>query len=165
MVEAAADLLLAHPDVVGLSCPDRRTLQTEQAVLDAVEAGRTASVAVAPTHRVLADAGLGEDQEHAVRRVCGGGERVAVLIGPAGSGKSRTLAAAREAWEQAGIAVRGVAPSAVAAGVLAEQAGIPSDTLAKYLLAIAHRRTTLNPDEVIVCDEASMVSRMPKPRS
>lgn len=171
VVEAAADLLLAHPDVVGLSCPDRPdarhgsprystwwTLQTEQAVLDAVEAGRTASVAVAPTHRVLADAGLGEDQEHAVRRVCGGGERVAVLIGPAGSGKSRTLAAAREAWEQAGIAVRGVAPSAVAAGVLAEQAGIPSDTLAKYLLDIAHRRTTLNPGEVIVCDEASMVS-------
>ena len=171
VVEAAADMLLAHPDVVGLSCPDRPdarhgsprystwwTLQTEQAVLDAIEAGRTAGVAVAPTEKVLADAGLGEDQDRAVRRLCGGGERVAVLIGPAGSGKSRALRAAREAWEQAGIAVRGVAPSAVAAGVLTEQAGISSDTLARFLLEVAHRRTTLNPGEVIVCDEASMVS-------
>ncbi|HET9731678.1 MAG TPA: MobF family relaxase [Acidimicrobiales bacterium] len=171
VVEAAADMLLAHPDVVGLSCPDRPdarhgsprystwwTLQTEQAVLDAVEAGRTAQVAVAPIHRVLTDASLGEDQEQAVRRLCGGGERVAVLIGPAGSGKSRTLRAAREAWEQAGIPVRGVAPSAVGAGVLTEQAGIASDTFAKFLLEVAHRRTTINPGEVIVCDEASMVS-------
>ena len=171
VVEAAADLLLAHPDVIGLSCPDRPdarhgsprystwwTLQTEQAVLDAIEAGRTAGVGVVAFHRASADAGLGEDQEQAVRRVCGGGERVAVLIGPAGSGKSRNLAAAREAWEQAGVAVRGVAPSAVAAGVLSEQAGIPSDTLAKFLLDVANGRTTVNRGEVIVCDEASMVS-------
>ena len=170
-LEAAADMLLAHPDIVALSCPDRPdtrhgsprystwwTLQTEQAVLDTVEAGRTAGVAVVATHRVLADAGLGEDQEHAVRRVCEGGESVAVLIGPAGSGKSRTLRAARQAWEQAGIAVRGVAPSAVAAGVLTEQAGIGSDTLARFLLDVSNRRTTLKPGEVIVCDEASMVS-------
>ena len=81
-----------------------------------------------------------------------------MLIGPAGSGKSRTLRAARQAWEQAGITVRGVAPSAGAAGVLTEQAGIPSDTLARFLLEVADRRTTLNPGEVFVCDEASMVS-------
>ncbi len=86
VLEAAADLLLAHPDVVGLSCPDRPdarhgsprystwwTLQTEQAVLDTVEAGRIAGVAVVATHSVLVEAGLSEDQEHAVHRLCGGG--------------------------------------------------------------------------------------------
>jgi len=88
----------------------------------------------------------------------GGGERVAVLVGPAGSGKSRTLGAARQAWEAAGTPVRGVAPSAVAAGVLAEQAGIRSETLAKFLLDAAKGRIQLQPGEVIVCDEASMVS-------
>jgi conjugative relaxase-like TrwC/TraI family protein len=171
VIEAAADMLLSHPDVVALSCPDRPdarhgglrystwwTLQTEQAVLDVIEAGRTAQVAVVPTHRVLAEAGLGEDQDRAVRRLCAGGERVAVLIGPAGSGKSRTLGATRQAWEQAGVAVRGVAPSAVAAGVLTEQAGIASETLAKFLLDVANGRTSLAAGEVIVCDEASMVS-------
>jgi conjugative relaxase-like TrwC/TraI family protein len=171
VIEAAADMLLAHRDVVGLSCPERSdarhgsprystwwTLQTEQAVLDVIETGRNSHAAVAPTHRVLADAGLGEDQDRAVRRLCGGGERVTVLVGPAGSGKSRTLRAARQAWEAAGIPVRGVAPSAVAAGVLTEQAGIRSDTLARFFLDVADGRTTLTPGEVIVCDEASMVS-------
>ena len=171
VVEAAADVLLAHQDVVRLTFPERRdvrhggirystwwTLQTEQAVLDVVEAGRTAGVAVAPVYRVLAEAGLSGDQADAIRRVCAGGERVAVLVGPAGSGKSRTLATARQAWEHTGIAVRGVAPSAVAAGVLSEQAGIASDTLAKFLLDVANGRTVLQAGEVVVCDEASMVS-------
>ena len=146
-VEAGADLVLAHRDVVQLTCPDRPnlrhgsvrystwwTLQTEQAVLDAVEAGRTAGAAIAPTYRILPEAALGDDQAEAVQRLCSGGERVAVLIGPAGSGKSRSLNAARQAWEAAGNQVRGVAASAVAAGVLCEQAGIPSETLAKFLL-------------------------------
>jgi conjugative relaxase-like TrwC/TraI family protein len=170
-VEAAADMVLAHSDVVTLTCPDRLdtrhgglrystwwTFQTEQAILDVVEAGRTAGSAVAPTYRVLADAGLGDDQAEAVRRLCGDGERVAVLVGPAGSGKSRSLSAARQAWETAGIPVRGVAPSAVAAGVLTEQAGIPSETLAKLLLDASKGRLSLQPGSVVVCDEASMVA-------
>jgi conjugative relaxase-like TrwC/TraI family protein len=171
VVEAAAELLVSHPDVVGLSCPDPPdarhgqarystwwTLQTEQGVLDVIDTGRDAAVAVVPTLPVLAGAGLSQDQDRAVRRLCGGGERVAVLVGPAGSGKSRTLNAARQAWQQAGVSVRGVAPSAVAAGVLAQEAGIASDTLAKFLLDEAHGRTSLGAGQVIVCDEASMVS-------
>jgi hypothetical protein len=170
-VEGAADRLLAGADIVQLTCSDRPgprhggmrystwwTLQTEQAVLDVVEAGRTAGVAVVPTHPALADAHLGEDQADAVRRIVTGGESVAVLVGPAGSGKSRTLGAARQAWEDAGTPVRGVAPSAVAAGVLTEEAGIPSETLAKFLLDLTNRRATLAAGEVVVCDEASMVS-------
>ena len=70
---------------------------------------------------------------------------MAVLVGPAGSGKSRSLGAARQAWEAAGIPVRGVAPSAVAAGVLTEQAGIPSETLAKFLLDASKGRLSLQP--------------------
>jgi AAA domain len=56
------------------------------------------------------------------------------------------------------IPVQGVAPSAVAAGVLAEQAGIPSETLARFLLQAATGQVTPRRGEVIVCDEASMVS-------
>jgi conjugative relaxase-like TrwC/TraI family protein len=171
LVEAAADRLLAHSDVVMLTGPDRPdvrhggrrystwwTLQIEQAVLDVIEAGRNAGVAVADTYPDLVDGHLGGDQAEAVRRIVFGGERVAVLVGPAGSGKSRTLGAAGQAWREAGISVRGVAPSAVAAGVLSEEADIPSETLAKFLLDMANGRTNLTAGEVIVCDEASMVS-------
>jgi conjugative relaxase-like TrwC/TraI family protein len=170
-VEATAEAILVHPDVARLTCPDRPevrhggvrystwwTLQIEQAVLDTVEAGRAAGVAVVPTYRTLAEACLGPDQGDAVRRLCAGGERVAVLVGPAGSGKSRSLSAARRAWEAAGIAVTGVAPSAVAAGVLTEQAGIRSETLAKFLTEVSTGRLSLRRGQVVVCDEASMVS-------
>jgi conjugative relaxase-like TrwC/TraI family protein len=171
-VEAVADRVLIHPDVVRLTSPDRPdvrhggvrystwwTLRTEQGVLDTVETGRTAGVAVVEEGQVsLAASELGADQAAAVSRLCGGGERVAVLVGPAGSGKSRTLGAARQAWDAAGIRVRGVAPSAVAAGVLGEQAGIPSETLAKFLLEQSRGRDRVGRGEVIVCDEASMVA-------
>jgi type II secretory ATPase GspE/PulE/Tfp pilus assembly ATPase PilB-like protein len=88
--------------------------------LEVTERGRDAQVGVVAEPTVEAainGAGLGDDQAEAVRRLCQGGERVAVMVGPAGSGKSRSLASARSAWEAAGLAVRGVAPSAVAAGV------------------------------------------------
>ena len=190
LVERATDELLSHPDIVPLgaglhapvSLPDAlrrrdgcepttrhgaaryttwRSWQTEQAVLEAIEKGRDARVAVAPEDAVEAavnEAKLGEDQADAVRRICQGGERVAVMVGPAGSGKSRSLSAARAAWQAAGVPVRGVAPSAVAAGVLTEQAGIPSETLAKFLIDVSSGRTSLIPDEVVICDEASMVA-------
>lgn len=104
------------------------------------------------------EAGLGEDQAEAVRQLCLGGERVAIMVGPAGSGKSRGLGAARAAWQSGAFAVRGVAPSAVAAGVLSEQALIPSETLAKFLIEVGNGRAALQRDDVIVCDEASMVA-------
>ncbi len=89
----------------------------------------------------------GERAVGPVRRLCQGGEQVAVLIGPAGSGKSRSISAARAAWESAGVAVRGVAPSAVAAGVLSEQAGLRSETLAKFLLDASLGRACLRQGE------------------
>ena len=51
-----------------------------------------------------------------------------------------------------------MAPSAVAAGVLTTEAGIAADTLAKFFLELSAGRAGLGPGEVIVCDEASMVS-------
>ena len=59
-----------------------------------------------------------------------GGEQIAILVGPAGAGKFRALDAARAAWEGAGYLPIGLAPSAMAAGVLAESAGLRSETLA-----------------------------------
>ncbi len=188
LVEAATDELLAEPDVVCLGAeglatvpevlrrrdelsPTRRhgaarystwgALRAEQAILEVTEQGRDAQVGVVAgpiVEAAITEAGLGDDQAEAVRRLCQGGERVAVVVGPAGSGKSRSLAAARSAWEAEGVPVRGVAPSAVAAGVLTEQAGIGSETLAKFLLDAGRSGGALGRGEVVVCDEASMVS-------
>ncbi len=80
------------------------------------------------------------------------------MVGPAGSGKSRSISTARAAWESAGVRVRGVAPSAVAAGVLSEQAGLSSETVARFLLDASLGQARLRRGEVVVCDEASMVA-------
>jgi len=56
-------------------------------------------------------------------------------VGPAGSGKSTTMAGLRAAWEQehGPGSVIGLAPSAVAAQVLADEIGIETENTAKWL--------------------------------
>ena len=108
--------------------------------------------------RVLDRSSLGEDQRDAVRGLVSGGERVALLVGPAGTGKSRALDAAREAWIAAGFDPIGLAPSAMAASVLRDEAGLRSDTLAKFLFDTERGRSTflLDHRSVVVLDEAGM---------
>jgi hypothetical protein len=191
-IEATSAAVLAHPEVVILAAPlsaevpgglrrrdglatherhgvsrhsTRDTLRREGEVLDAVARGRDAEVAVAAwrtVERAVTDHGLGDDQAAALRRVCLGGEAVVCVVGPAGAGKTRLMRAAGDAWASSGLAVRGLAVSAVAAGVLAEESGLPSETLAKFLYEQArpavHPAFRLAPDEVVVLDESGMVS-------
>jgi ATP-dependent exoDNAse (exonuclease V) alpha subunit len=135
-------------------------------VLDVVLAGREAGRGVAScsaTEAAIGDGNLGEDQAEAVRRLCLGGEAVTALVGPAGAGKSHTMGAAAQAWEDCGIAVRGLALSAAAAGVLEFEAGIASETIAKFLFEHDRpggpsERWRLRQGEVVVVDEAAMVA-------
>jgi len=53
--------------------------------------------------------GLADEQIAAVQRLTGGGEGLAVLVGPAGTGKTFVLDAARAAWEAGGHKVVGTA--------------------------------------------------------
>jgi len=123
-------------------------------------------VAVVPAGMVeqaLAGVSLPVEQVAMVRRLTTSGAGVDVVVGPAGSGKTRALAAARTAWAAAGLPVVGVALAAIAARVLEDGAGIPSTSLAR-LLADARRvdpRTGrpvgLPVGGVLVVDEAGML--------
>jgi conjugative relaxase-like TrwC/TraI family protein len=139
----------------------RTTLAREAAILESVDAGRDANVAVVDAERVdrvLAASTLGEDQQDAVRGLVMGGERVALLVGPAGTGKSRALDAARRAWSSQGFDPIGFAPSAMAAQVLRDEAGLRSDTLAKFLYDYDRGQSSVILDHrtVMVLDEAGM---------
>jgi conjugative relaxase-like TrwC/TraI family protein len=142
------------------------TLAIEQEVIDIVTAGRRAGRGVADAaavQRSIARAGLGEDQAAAVRAVTLDGHAVACVVGPAGTGKSHTMRAAAAAWRASGVPVRGLAVSAVAAGVLQAEAGIPADTVAKLLFehdnpGAAKDSWRLRRGEVVIVDEASMVA-------
>jgi conjugative relaxase-like TrwC/TraI family protein len=138
----------------------REALAAEQRVLDIVTRGRDAGIAVVRQVAVEGAAvrwTLSDDQVEAVVRLTGG-EAVTCLVGPAGTGKTRTVGAAAEAWSRSGTPVRGLAVSAAAAGVLGTEAGIPTDTLARFLLEADRSGAGLQADEVVVLDEVGMVA-------
>lgn len=112
------------------------TLTREQRVVDLVAAGRDAHRALAreaAVEEAITGAGLDGDQAAAVRHVTLDGETVACVVGPAGTGKSRTMGAAATAWRSSRTPVRGLTVSAAAAGVLQTEAGVGSETIAKFL--------------------------------
>lgn len=81
----------------------------------------------------LTDLGLGEAQRDAVVGILGSSRRADVLIGPAGTGKSFTLAALSRMWQQHhGAPALGVATSQAAAQVLDDD-GIAAVNVAQFL--------------------------------
>jgi conjugative relaxase-like TrwC/TraI family protein len=78
---------------------------------------------------------LSTDQAVAVEQVTTSGRVLDVLVGPAGTGKTSSMAGLRAIWEQqhgAGSVI-GLAPSAAAAEALADELGIATENTAKWL--------------------------------
>ncbi len=120
-----------------------------QAVAAAVETVETAD----PEKRFRLDA----EQVDAVRHVTGE-SGIVTVVGLAGAGKSTLLAAARVAWESDGRRVVGAALAGKAAEGLEDSSGIKSRTLASWELAWASGCDLLERGNVLVIDEAGMVS-------
>jgi conjugative relaxase-like TrwC/TraI family protein len=99
---------------------------------------------------------LGEDQAAAVARVCGSDANVAVLIGPAGTGKTYTLDTVRQVFERSGWRVIGAGPSARAARELTAGAQIPARTLHTLAGDVARGLEELDGRTLLVVDEAGM---------
>ena len=137
-----------RPDGSSRLRPQNHVLYSTQALLDAearlLDAGKAEdgpSVPVAVVAR-MAEAnlpgrayGLSTDQALAVEKIVTSGRVLDVLVGPAGTGKSTTMAGLRATWEaeQGGGSVIGLAPSAAAAEVLAHELGIETENTAKWL--------------------------------
>jgi ATP-dependent exoDNAse (exonuclease V) alpha subunit len=86
---------------------------------------------------------------------------VQLAIAPAGAGKTTAMRALTLAWTQEGGQLLGLAPSAAAAAVLAEQTGIHADTLAKLTWSLLHGdlpgwAATVGPSTLLIIDEAGM---------
>ncbi|CUU60762.1 conjugative relaxase domain-containing protein, TrwC/TraI family [Parafrankia irregularis] len=150
------------------------TLYTSMAILAAEDrllaaTARPAGVAVDP---LLAAAfaergGLSDEQSHAVRQLVSRDTLLGVLIGPAGAGKTTTMRAVVQAWQAAGREVLALAPSQVAAAVLAESigGGVRAENTAKWL----YETTTpgrggpaweLRPGTLVLVDEASLAGTL-----
>ncbi|RWE39486.1 MAG: Ti-type conjugative transfer relaxase TraA [Mesorhizobium sp.] len=100
---------------------------------------------------------LNSEQVDAVRHITGD-HAIAAVVGLAGAGKSTLLAAARVVWEDQGRRVIGAALAGKAAEGLEDSSAIGSRTLASWELTWAAGREQLNRGDVLVIDEAGMIS-------
>jgi conjugative relaxase-like TrwC/TraI family protein len=101
---------------------------------------------------------LGADQRLAVEVLAGSSDPVSVLIGPAGTGKTYTLAVVREAFEAAGYRLIGAAPSARAAAELGVDAGMDTHTLHALTRSWDHGLDLPDAKSVLVVDETAMAA-------
>ena len=107
-----------------------RFADTDGPGLDAdTVSGQVAAVRTAGGHALSAD------QAEATARVLSSGQQLEAIIGPAGTGKTTTMAAVADLWqaEHGQSSVVGLAPSAVAAGVLGDEIGVDTENTAKWL--------------------------------
>ena len=113
--------------------------------------------------RTLDRTGLDVLQADAAASVAGD-DRLVLVVGPAGAGKTRMLAAAVADLHAQRRAVFGVAPTAKAARVLERDTGIRADTVAKLLHEWQRpdgpsvREYRLGSGTTVVIDEAGMLS-------
>jgi conjugative relaxase-like TrwC/TraI family protein len=148
----------ARTDEMRWTTPEMLELETW--LVDTAARGRASHVGTAAPDAVdaalEARPTLSEEQVAMVRTICLSGDRIEIVEGVAGAGKTFALATARDAWEASGYRVIGCSLAARAAKQLERDAGIPSWTIDR-LLGELDRSDALDAATVLVVDEAAMV--------
>jgi DNA primase catalytic core len=171
----------AHADVLYAA---RSTVAAEQRILSALQDTDAPLIPAEELAAGVARVPLGDDQDAAVYAALTTGARISAIVGPAGSGKTYLQRAISAAWtartvdaDQPGNRdVLALAPSQIAARVLADSTGARAENIAKWLhehriqtkrTAHAAARTktywpdpawTLQRGQLVIVDEASMVT-------
>ena len=172
-LERAADQVLHHRDAVrlvtrsedGARWSTTELLGVEQAALRLADELRAVPARTVPPEVVeaaMSGRTLSGEQQAMVRALAAA-DGLALVIGPAGAGKTAALAAAVRVWTGQGRAVTGAAVAAVTARRLEHATGMPATSMTR-LLATARRadpatgrQVGLPRGGVLVVDEASMV--------
>lgn len=144
----------------------RRLREIERETITAAQ--RCADAAVAPvTDQTLEEArlqkdrelkgSLSEEQREALQTITGPGG-VVILVGQAGTGKGVVLSAATDAWQKEGYEVIGTAvPGATAMRLQADTKSDQGVTADSLITSFEHGHLKLDPNTVIVLDEAGMI--------
>jgi conjugative relaxase-like TrwC/TraI family protein len=148
----------------------QRILDAEQRLLTAAGCRGGASVEQTAVDLALLEmaangTALDAGQASLVRQMCTSGARLQLAIAPAGAGKTTAMRALTLAWTEDGGKVFGLAPSAAAATVLAEETGIRTDTLAKLTWSLDHGELPdwaagVGPSTLVIIDEAGMADTL-----
>lgn len=117
---------------------------------------QTHEVAASTINTTLNRYAMSLEQEGVLQHITGPGA-IAVVEGMAGTGKTYLLRAAREAWEEQGLSVRGTTLAGKIADDLQKGSGIPSQTLHSLLHQLDAGKTKLTANTVVVLDEAGLI--------
>lgn len=167
---ASSPVMFQRDDGTSRFRPKHSTVYSSETLLEAEDrllqrARATASPTVALTtveqitRRPDADGRmLSDDQAAALASIAVSGRTIDVLVGAAGAGKTTAMNALRRAWEHehGPGSVVGLAPSAVAAEVLAEDLGITTENTAKWWHNHLTYGTTFTAGQLVIIDEASL---------
>ncbi len=171
---ASSPVVFRRPDGTSVFRPKHSAVFSSETLLTAedrlLERARTTTgptVALSTVEKIAARPDrkghtLGDDQAAALAKVAVSGRLVDVLVGPAGAGKTTAMSALRRAWEAehgAGSVV-GLAPSAVAAQVLADDLGIQTENTAKWWQNHLVHGDTFRTDQLVIVDEASLAGTL-----
>ncbi|WP_422936626.1 MobF family relaxase [Sinomonas sp. P47F7] len=171
---ATSPALFRRPDGSSVFRPKHSTVFSSEQLLAAedrlLERARTTTgptVPLATVEKIAARPDregrvLGEDQAAALAAVAVSGRVVDVLVGPAGAGKTMAMSALRRAWE-AGHgrgSVVGLAPSAAAAQVLADDLGVGTENTAKWWSDHELHGDTFEAGQLVIVDEASLAGTL-----
>ena len=105
---------------------------------------------------------LSAEQSETLAGIAVSGRQIDLLVGPAGAGKTTAMHALKTAWTNAHGkgSVVGLAPSAVAAQVLAEDLGIACENTAKWLHEHDRGRVRFRSDQLVIIDEATLAGTL-----
>ncbi|MEI2672322.1 MAG: AAA family ATPase [Marmoricola sp.] len=144
-VFSSADLLAAE---------DRLLVRANTATAPAVDLATVEDA----TRRDVLGHHLSEGQANALAQIATSRRQVDLLVGPAGAGKTTAMHALHTAWTTAHGpgSVVGLAPSAAAAQVLADDLGIVCENTAKWLHEHEHGRAQFTSGQLVVIDEATL---------
>ena len=164
--EALAAAVTGHAEVIALvngqgdeiGWTTRQVREEEQAIIGAAaRIGAASAPALRGTGRARLDAApLLPEQRVAADRVTDG-RQLAIVIGRAGTGKSFTLSAARQAFEAEGYRVIGLAPTNAVVADLRKDGYSHAATLHRELGQLERGKTRWDAKTVVMVDEAAMI--------
>lgn len=157
----------AHEHLVQLSVKDGKSLYTTKEIIDvernlfsdARDMSGTSGFKVKSSgfDDIGAKDNLSIEQKAAVDYICQD-KNFRAVVGYAGTGKTHMLSSARQVWENSGYRVSGATLSGIAAQGLEKGSGIESTTVARKLIDWDNGRNKLSSKDVLVIDEAGMLS-------